>query len=171
MCHTILISLGYKLLYVKSFEWFVSSSMTSLCVVNANKNLLPTLTEICFWEIWQANTQRTKANKQNFKKRTSLAEVANGKGVGKTERERKKRKRCSPTEAAAFLTILLPCLFTFSLVWTSMHGCSHHIYTCHPSAQSHKHSARTHTHTNRFLSLPALILRLSQYSPSSHILT
>lgn len=78
-------------------------------------------------------------------------------GIAATQMERARQQLWQP------LAALLLCLFTFSLVWTSMHGCSHHIYTCH--------TPQTLLRAQTFLSSQALVVRLSQYSPSSQILT
>lgn len=129
----------------------LNSCWQKCCSINGNvhvrlcplqrKFFLPNLTEICSREIRLMKTQTTTT--------TNRISKDNLLGRGRKrrwhiERNRKRKRQSAPTVVAVFLTILLPCLFTFSLVWTSMHGCSHHIYTCHPSAQSHKRSAQTH---------------------------
>lgn len=98
-----------------------------------------------FWDIGRTNT-RTMRQANRISKTNLLGSGNKQRKRRNGGKEEERHRQSAPTVVAAFLTILLPCLFTFSLVWTSMHGCSHHIYTCHPIAQSHKHSARTHAH-------------------------
>ena len=80
------------------------------------------------------------------------------------DRERERERERERQQLWQLLAALLLCLFTFSLVWTSMHGCSLHIYTCHTRQ-------RLYVHAQTFFSSQALLVRLSQHSPSSQTLT
>lgn len=127
-------------------------------------------------DIGQTPTRAEEADKQDFKKITSLAEVTNREGSSEIreeeERRRERERAAERSSSGGCFSYHSAAMFVYFLSGVNIYAWLQpsHLHMS-PLCTITQTLGAKHARTHIFLSLPALILRLSQYSPSSHILT